>query len=144
MIYGMAAYGRVWTKGPYIEGGVRAYCLTQHDASQLQVVQNLVLRTVVKAGTWMDWTSLKQMSAAELVGRCGALSVHQLMASSKIALMARILRTQKPQFLAQRLEWKGRRRRYLVDVRPKGNQLRLIDDGFIKMGSAYTTCCQAT
>ena len=99
--YCLPFFTNTWDPDHYRIWDVRFTSFTKEDNRKLQVIQNKVARLMV------DKRKLQgrmNMPSKELLDLSGDLSVHQLGAMSTVNLTKKILLTQKPHYLAQRLQ----------------------------------------
>ena len=93
--YGIQKYGCVSGLDNYADSSGRYQTLTRDDSHQLQVVMNRVLRSVTK----MDRETPIQL----LLQTSGFLSFHQMCAHSILKTAHKVLITEKPVYLYEKL-----------------------------------------
>ena len=131
--YCLPLFTNTWGLDNYRDGETRSTSFTKEDNRKLQVIQNQVARLMVDK---RELQGRMNMPTKELLELSGDLSVHQLGALSTVNLTKKILLTQKPLYLAQRLQaTQERRTRAGATLAQENLSLGLAKEGFIHRGT---------
>ena len=122
MIYCLPVFGQVWGLESYDQENRRSIAFTKEDNRKLQVLQNRVCR--LKTGYKYD------VPTAKLLHDSQDLSVHQLTAYHTLLMAHKIIVTQKPQYLSEKLKLKATN--YKIEANRK---LIISRSGFIYRSS---------
>ena len=128
--YCLPLFMNTWALDRYKVGGTRFSSFTKEDCRKLQVLQNQVTRLQLHGSQ-----KFKNLSTEELLNLNKDLSVHQLGALRTIVMVKKILQSQKPTYLADRLqpvENIGTRCGSAVDL--GATKLGIQKEGFIYRG----------
>ena len=88
----------------YRETGTRFSTFTKEDNRRLQVLQNQVERLTVMGSGYNRERKQFNMSTEELLKTSGRLSIHQLGAYHTVTMAKKIILSQKPIYLAAKLQ----------------------------------------
>ena len=128
--YCLPLFLNTWGLDNYRDGATRT---SKEDLRKIQVLQNQVARLVVDK---RELQVRQNMPTVELLNLSGDLSVHQLGAFRTINLTKKIILTQKPSYLADRLKIPQDRGTRSGEVLNQENlQLRLAREGFVYRGT---------
>ena len=131
--YCLPLFSNIWGLDHYKVGGSRSMSITKEDNRKLQVLQNQVARLMLNK---RDLKGKVNMPTKELLDLTGDLSIHQLGALRTVTLTKKIMLTQKPVYLAQRLQlanYTGTRSG--TSLTQEKTTLRLVREGFIYRGT---------
>ena len=96
LIYCIQLFGNVWGLPNLDEMNRRSMSFTKEDNRRLQVLQNKTLRLRSKLG--------RDTPTSMLLSSTSELSVHQLTAFHTLMLIFKVVTSQKPRYLAERLQ----------------------------------------
>ena len=131
--YCLPLFLNTWGLDNYRDGETRATSCTKEDIRKMQVLQNQVARLQVNR---RELQGKVNMSTVELLNLSGDLSVHQLGALSTIKMTKKIMMTQKPTYLAQRLQTPlDRGTRSGETLAQEKTRLGLAREGFVYRGT---------
>ena len=131
--YCLPLFANTWGLDHYRDQGTRFSSFTKEDNRKLQVIQNQVARLTVDK---RELQGKLNMPTKELLLLSGDLSVHQLGAMSTVKLTKKIMMTQKPTYLSQRLQLSDDRGTRLGTTLAQDNSsLGLAREGFIYRGT---------
>ena len=101
--YCLPLFTNTWGLDSYRDERTRFTSYTKEDNRRLQVIQNQVSRLLVPLDPQM--LCYKQnLPTEKLLDRCGTLSVHQLGAPRTLVMLKKILSSQRPGYVAEKLE----------------------------------------
>ena len=131
--YCLPLFANTWGLDPYKVGESRYSSFTKEDNRRLQVLQNQVARLMVHK---KDLKGRLNMPTKELLNLSGDLSVHQQGALRTVTLVKKIMLTQKPSYLAQRLQMANQRgTRAGAALSQEQTSLGIAKEGFIYRGT---------
>lgn len=131
--YCLPLFMNTWGLDNYRDGDTRTTSCTKEDIRKIQVLQNQVARLLVNK---RDLQGKVNISTVELLNLSGDLSVHQLGALRTVNLTKKIMMTQKPSYLARRLQTpldRGTRSGDTLTL--SKTQLGLAREGFVYRGT---------
>ena len=131
--YCLPLFMNTWGLDNYRDGETRTTSCTKEDIRKIQVLQNQVARLLVNK---RDLQGKVNISTVELLNLSGDLSVHQLGALRTVNLTKKIMMTQKPSYLARRLQTpldRGTRSGDTLTL--SKTQLGLAREGFVYRGT---------
>ena len=133
LAYCLSLFVNTWGLDTYRVGTTRSSSFTKEDIRKLQVLQNKVARLLI--GNKYSWKQ-NNMSTEELLHKSGDLSVHQLGALQTVVMTKKIILSQKPSYLAQRLQIRQDRGPGLAStIQQKKTQLGIYREGFVYRGA---------
>ena len=133
LAYCLPLFSNTWGLDHYRDQQTRFSSFTKEDNRKLQVIQNQVARLTVDK---RELQGKLNMPTKELLHLSGDLSVHQLGAMNTVNLTKKIMMTQKPTYLSQRLLVSDNRGTRLGNtVAPDNSSLGLAREGFIYRGT---------
>ena len=103
LAYCLPLFTNTWGLTMYKDKGTRFSCFTKEDNRKLQVLQNQVTRLLIAGAGYNRDQKKYSMSTEELLEKSGDLSVHQLGAFHTLTMTKKILKYQKPSYLAEKL-----------------------------------------
>ena len=99
LLYCLPLYSNVWGIATMDDTHRRSHSFSKGDCRKLQVMQNKILR--LKCGI-----ANRNIPTNDLLDATGDMSVHQLGANQTLGTVFRILRSGKPEYLADKLKMK--------------------------------------
>ena len=133
--YCLSLFVNTWGLDTYRVGGTRFSSFTKEDIRRMQVLQNKVARLLIGNKYSMKQKNLN-MSTEELLHKSGDLSVHQLGALQTVVMTKKIILSQKPSYLAQRLQIRQDRGPGLAStIQQKKTKLGIYREGFVYRGA---------
>ena len=133
--YCLSLFVSTWGLDTYRESGTRFSSFTKEDIRRLQVLQNKVARLLIGSKYTMKQKNIN-MSTEELLHKSGDLSVHQLGALQTVVMTKKIILSQKPSYLANRLQISQENGPGVGStIKLRKTQLGISKEGFIYRGA---------
>ena len=128
--YCLPVFGNVFGLDKYKETNTKYTSFTTSDNNKLQVLQNSLNRLLTRA----EYNT----PTLELLRRTDSLSVQQMIAFQTIVMTHKIMKSQKPTYLAKKLQVRhdGRNLRgYSGGVQSSNHSISIVKEGFLYRGS---------
>ena len=107
--YCLPLYTSTWGLDAYSDTMSRFTTYTKEDNRKLQVLQNQVCRLI--QGNFYKYK--QDQSTKELLEQCGESSIHQLEAQRTVIMMKKILSSNKPAYLAEKIQRRSEEKQLL-------------------------------
>ena len=132
ILYCLPVWCNSWGVGG-VSGVTQNSTLCSKDTQRcIQVLQNKVMRCLVRRQGGATWDEISYMGTEELVKRTDLMSVNQMTAFATITATYNIMVSGKPKFVAERLVSSGSRLNTLRVHRPTSHQLKITGEGFLE------------
>lgn len=131
--YCLPLFINTWGLDTYKEGLTRTSSFTKEDLRKLQVLQNKVAKLLIG---YRYNKEKKNISTEELLEKSGDLSIHQLGALQTVIMTKKIVLSQKPTYLATRLQInQDGGPRSTSAINPMKLRLSISREGFVHRGT---------
>ena len=134
--YCLPLYINTWGLDSYKVAGTRSSSFTKEDNRKLQVLQNRVARLLIVREVRNNYKEDKKyinMSTEELLTRSEDLSVQQMGALQTLLMTKKIMMSQKPKYLAEKLQrMKSRGTRSGTTLPEEKIRLGISREGFVE------------